>query len=107
MVKRSRITILAEDVEETSSGAFAFMLGNKVFYVSASLVLSVEDHVEPLPTTPGERFWGKTTSTEPQWWFIQQGAESLWCISADGLSWRRHDAIHAGLVRLPDPEATP
>jgi hypothetical protein len=65
--------------------------------------------VMPLPEVAGERFWGRTRSTEPQWWFVQCSPD-LWYVPAvparsmgpmDLLD--QPQAVRAGLVRLPDP----
>lgn len=76
--------------------------------------ITVEDVPDPLPTEPGVRFWGRSTHFGPQWWFV---CESTSCRPEDGevdyvaaggyrLSSYVAESTH-GLVRLPDPEATP
>ena len=70
--------------------------------------LSVEDVPDPLPTEPGVRFWGKAQDHPAEWWFtvesVRQGVD-VYYIASSGMS--IHDANDVGLVRLPDPEATP
>lgn len=71
--------------------------------------LTVEDIPDPLPTTPGERFWGQSESSPPEWWFVtdQPVGNSLDYHSASGIAWDLRTAERSGLVRLPDPEAAP
>jgi hypothetical protein len=63
----------------------------------------------PLPTEPGARFWGKTSDTEPQYWFTR-GRSSYVSVgyvpaSAGTLPIPLEHATRCGLVRLVDPNS--
>ncbi len=76
--------------------------------------VTVEDIPDPLPTTPGERFWGRSDSLGPQWWFVaasnscspEDAEVDYICAAGLRMSSLVAEKSH-GLVRLPDPEATP
>lgn len=65
----------------------------------------------PLPTEPGARFWGRTSGSEPTWWFVHsvgfrgQSSEVRYVSSAGRGVPSQGIAAH-GLVRLPDPDAS-
>lgn len=78
--------------------------------------VTVEDIPDPLPTTPGERFWGRTSPTDPQWWATRpcEGDDPACSVVYVALQRPWFDRIfdlHAdeardfSLVRLPDPES--
>lgn len=63
----------------------------------------------PLPTTPGDRFWGKSDGSEPQYWFIQSASSgTLWYIPTQSHidEVRDIDVTRRGLVCLVDPNTT-
>jgi hypothetical protein len=69
----------------------------------------------PLPTQAGERFWGKTRNSSPQWWFVQDASGLLLYVPArmvdegEGRARNVFDRLSGeafGLVRLPEPTET-
>jgi hypothetical protein len=77
-------------------------LGSPV--LSVPVMYAVVEDV-PLPSEPGARFWGKTTNTEPQWWFVREGIGDIWYVpsSARPASLCASEIPPNGLVRLPAP----
>lgn len=61
---------------------------------------------KPLPTEPGERFWGKMPDSEPQWWFVRSATGDYWYLPTTGVAVWPQDVAGCGLVRLPEPSAT-
>lgn len=85
-------------------------------YVAADDVESIEDVREPLPTEPGVRFWGIAPGFgeqyAAQWWFVRQNGAGVIFYAPTrtdqlGIGVSAADVERVGLVRLPDPEATP
>jgi hypothetical protein len=81
------------------------------FFIDAEIVTSVEDIPDPLPTEPGERFWGKARNVGPQWWFVTRAPncrnETIDYVCQDG---HRFAASLMGdeatrVTRLPDPKS--
>ncbi len=123
-----RVTILAESCELVENGRprglvmpdggahGLVMPDGAVAYFRSEYVLAVEDHVEPLPTEPGTRFWGSFDKTAPCWWFVtkERGTEGVWYVSQHGTRDRHPSGMNSTsiavtegrLVRLPDPEVT-
>lgn len=66
----------------------------------------------PLPTAPGARFWGRTSNSEPTWWFVhgvgrQRGqSDEVRYVSSTGRGVPSQGVATHGLVRLPDPDAS-
>lgn len=75
-------------------------------FIPAWAVTDVEPLTEPLPTEPGVRFWGKPQDHPAEWWFVQE-FQGVRYMSSGGFCWDEEQAQRNGLVRLPDPEATP
>jgi len=107
-----RLSIDVKNVEFTSEGnVFVTDARDIRFWLCTGaaaerLNLTVEDILDPLPTEPGERFWGRTKYTEPQWWFVREGADTeTWYVPAGRVPASLCvDEIPAnGLVRLPEP----
>lgn len=87
-------------------GTTLVVVGTSI-YVPAKDVVSIEDAPMPLPTKPGERFWGQGYGTDPQWWFVASlSPVDLVYVAADYTVANVHqaDVSAAQLVRLPEPE---
>jgi hypothetical protein len=87
------------------TGFWAVNRGDKpTIQIPDDIITSVEDVPDPPPTEPGERFWGKTKNTDPQWWFVRDGTDEVWYVP----SGKRPTTLCAseipvnGLVRLPE-----
>jgi len=107
-----RVTILVNDIGEPDfdNDQRLTFPGKSVshIYIPADSVISVEDHVESLPTELGARFWGQLGDAEPQWWFLRKVGETsrFYVPMRGGLAVHTDEAPGLGLVRLPDPEPT-
>lgn len=111
-----RVTILVDDIDEPDYDGERRLTGARSehfddTWVAADRILSVEDHVEPLPTEPGTRFWARLDADEPQWWFVRgvEDGDGFYYLPARGAAVHTDDADadrRRGLVRLPDPKPT-
>lgn len=117
-----RVTILVDDIGETDEDGERALVGVRpswpswphpalayvLAYVAADRILSVEDYIEPLPTEPGTRFWGRLNDDEPQWWFARD-VNGLVYLGARGGAYAPEaeplERPHT-LTRLPDPKPT-
>lgn len=116
-----RVTLLAHDVGDPneSTGKRPIVLTNvdgRHLYLTlpSDIFEVVEDIPEPLPTEPGERFWGRSTHFGPQWWFVagsnscRPDPDEVDYVGADGTHISSLLAVEShGLTRLPDPEPQP
>lgn len=75
-VRRTRVdgdeevhTVIVQplDASEKPTEDGAFEIGPTVLECATSISREEPD----LPTQKGERFWGKTDATTPQWWFVR------------------------------------
>lgn len=107
-----RVTILVDDIDEPGYDGERRLLGARSehyddTWVAADRIISIEDHVEPLPTEPGVRFWAQLGDDEPQWWFARGVDDGFYYLPArDGYAIEPYEAQRARLVRLPDPRPT-
>ncbi len=74
--------------------------------------VTVEDVADPLPTTPGETFWGRIDddAVRAQRFLVQKSPTRPGCITyaaTDGFHIADVEVERMGLVRLPDPDAKP
>jgi hypothetical protein len=123
-----RVTLLADDVREVPGNYRVLTFSGEPGYprhVHARHILAIEDADGrdfaplPLPTEPGERFWGRSVDEpEPQYWFVRGPASTeeahdtaaralvyyVPSCSSDSIV-RAAVAQSVGLVRLPDPKA--
>ena len=77
---------------------------------SVDAIGSIRLLTDPLPKTPGERFWGCLPGCAPIWWFTTRGRNddasplvTVW-IGEDGGEVHEDDVEFVGLVRIPEPE---